>query len=147
MSKRDGILEAVIEDFHLMHRSILRSQSNTKKPLPIGQKVTLQVVALRRRLSVKELASILKITPGAATQQVEALVKRGLLRRTTDKADRRVSLITLSSSGDTYYNKMVSQRALMVKSIFQNISDDELVLYKNVTSKICQQLENNRDEE
>ena len=48
---------------------------------------------------VRDISEELGITPGGISQQVENLVKMGLLERKTDEKDRRAVCITLSDKG------------------------------------------------
>lgn len=48
---------------------------------------------------VRDISEELGITPGGISQQVENLVKMGLLERKTDVKDRRAVCITLSEKG------------------------------------------------
>ena len=48
---------------------------------------------------VRDISEELGITPGGISQQVENLVKMGLLERKTDEKDRRAVCITLSEKG------------------------------------------------
>ena len=50
-------------------------------------------------LRVRDISEELGITPGGISQQVENLVKMGLLERKTDEKDRRAVCITLSEKG------------------------------------------------
>ncbi|MBP6880679.1 MarR family transcriptional regulator [Candidatus Saccharibacteria bacterium] len=147
MSDRELIVSEIIEDFEMMHRSILRHSNNEVDSLPIGQRMTLHIIAAKKSVNVKELSSILKITPGAATQQIEALVQRDLIVRSPNSNDRRISLLSLTSKGVKYYDKTVRKRRTFVAEIFCEIPTDELIDYKNTTNKICEELDKMRNEE
>jgi DNA-binding MarR family transcriptional regulator len=146
MNDREQILSEIIEDFEMMHRSILRHSNSGTDSLPIGQRMTLHIIAAKKSVNVKVLSSILKITPGAATQQVEALVQRKLVVRSPSPNDRRVSLLSLTPNGLKYYDQTVKKRRTYVANIFSRISIDELTDYKNTTNKICEELDKMRSE-
>lgn len=146
MSDREQIVSEIIEDFEMMHRSILRHSNNEANSLPIGQRMMLHIIAAKKSVNVKELSSILKITPSAATQQIESLFQRDLVTRSPNSDDRRVSLLSLTSQGAEYYDRTVKKRRTFVAEIFSKIPTDELENYKNTTNKICQELDKMRNE-
>jgi len=49
--------------------------------------------------TVKELASALRVDKSTTSRTVDALVARGLVRKTTDTEDRRCLVLTLSRTG------------------------------------------------
>lgn len=69
----------------------------------IGQPMLLFVLNdLRRegeRCTQKELAEFLNLSPSTITISINSLEKRGLIRRTTDTADKRRKLVEISAEG------------------------------------------------
>lgn len=63
-------------------------------------------VAAHEGLTPGELASRLGVHPSAATRITDALVREGLVRRDNDLADRRVTRLTLTTSGRTLWSRI-----------------------------------------
>ena len=73
-----------------------------------------------KSVRVRDISEELGITPGGISQQVETLVKMGLLERKTDEKDRRAVCITLSEKGKEI-NQWVDQ---FLSSLFQKLLAD-----------------------
>lgn len=59
----------------------------------------LRLLARRKKQSVNDLARFLEYTKAAASQNVDRLVRAGLVRRQTDDRDRRLTWISLTPKG------------------------------------------------
>jgi len=73
-----------------------------------------------KSVRVRDISEELGITPGGISQQVDTLVKMGLLERKTDEKDRRAVCITLSEKGKEI-NQWVDQ---FLSSLFQKLLAD-----------------------
>ncbi|MBP6041777.1 MarR family transcriptional regulator, partial [Candidatus Saccharibacteria bacterium] len=112
-----------------------------KDPLPAGQKTALFIIAQKEAINIKQLAELLKITSGAATQQVEGLVTRALVQRVTNPDDRRGVSLSLSKKGIQLHSRMTKNRQKFVEKIFSSLDDRELTDFKNAMLKISKSLE------
>ena len=83
-------------------------------------------------LPVKNLTSSMNVTPGRITHLVTSLEKRGLMKRSLNKDDRRVVLVTLTKKGRTLVDKIYG----LVNNFFNemlstlNLKDQEILLSK-----------------
>jgi DNA-binding MarR family transcriptional regulator len=75
----------------------LRQQSGTG--LPLSRQSALVSIEQRGPLTLGELAAIEQIAPATVTKIVTKLVHDGLVTRTTDPEDRRVSRVELTAAG------------------------------------------------
>jgi len=71
----------------------------THGEVTLGQLKLLELIALTERLSIGEVASFLRVTPAAASQSIDRLVQRRLLRRSGGARDRRTSHVALTRRG------------------------------------------------
>jgi DNA-binding MarR family transcriptional regulator len=133
---RKETLQELIVSFQSMHRGMVHRGSSIKDSIPFGQKAALFTIAMHKTINIKSLASLLHVTPGAATQHVEALVQEGLVERNTDTIDRRNVTITLSKKGSKLAQKFRKHRFEMMEKLFSEISDQELQTYLDITKKI-----------
>ena len=78
-------------------------------------------------VSVKDLAEVLSVTPGAVTQFIDALVEKGLVSREEDHADRRLLRIKLTKFAGNSFNEFKRDYFAAVSRVFDSLSDDEIV--------------------
>lgn len=72
------------------------------------------------------LAEALKVTPRAVTGLVDALVADGLTTREPHPSDRRATLVTLSSRGETVVARLERDHAALARALFGPMSRREL---------------------
>lgn len=82
-------------------RSRAALYDNNSKIMTVAQVNLLAVVYEHRETGIlmKELARKLNVTPGSASQSVEALVEMGMLEREVGQRDRRTISVTLTMRG------------------------------------------------
>ncbi len=77
-------------------------------------------------ISMKELAELSSITPGAVTQFVDGLVERGLVAREGDTNDRRIVRLKLTELAKSQFEKFRKEHLTSMFKIFEVLSDDEI---------------------
>jgi DNA-binding MarR family transcriptional regulator len=77
-------------------------------------------------ISVKDLAELSHITPGAVTQFVDALVERGMVMREGDSNDRRIVRLKLTAEAKSHFEKMRKQHLDSMIEIFEALTNDEI---------------------
>lgn len=82
----------------------------------------------RGQQSVSELAQVINISRPAISQGVNTLVNKGLVRRTTDKSDRRYVQLTLSDAGNALLDGIFDSTKQKMEALFSLLNDDELEL-------------------
>jgi DNA-binding MarR family transcriptional regulator len=137
---RNQLLQQLMENLQSMYRGMQHKSDFLKEGIPFGQKAALFTITVHGATNVKQLASLLHVTSGAATQHVEALVQEGLVERTTDANDRRNVIIVLSAKGKSLMKKLEQNRLTMLEALFSDITDQELTAYVNVMEKVNHKL-------
>lgn len=137
---RQQLLSQLIANFQNLYRGMLHKSDSHQDGIPFGQKAALLSVSLYGTANVKQIAKTLHITSGAATQHVEALVKEGLVQRAVDPHDRRNVIITVSAKGKVLTRQLEQRRLEMMEELFSDITDQELVAYNNIMSKVSQKI-------
>ena len=89
------VFHSVIED--VIERNLL--QDATRGHLTFPQLKLLRIVALEAVQSISEVAAFVGVTKAAASKSVDALVRRGFLRRTEGRQDRRAIRLSLTARG------------------------------------------------
>ena len=94
-----------------------------------------------KSVRVRDISEELGITPGGISQQVDTLVKMGLLERKPDEKDRRAVCITLSEKGKEI-NQWVDQ---FLSSLFQkllaDVPEEKRYVFAEVLDSMYQTLE------
>lgn len=77
-------------------------------------------------ISVKELAELSSVTPGAVTQFVDGLVEGGLVAREGDPNDRRIVRLKLTEQAKSHFEKFRKEHLTSMFKIFEALTDEEL---------------------
>jgi DNA-binding MarR family transcriptional regulator len=77
-------------------------------------------------LRVSEIAECEQVDKSTATVRVQALQRDGLVERTPDSADARVSVIAISAGGRQAIARLRAARRLLLAELFGDADPDEL---------------------
>lgn len=116
-------------------------ESERRCILKIGGKITpalkhaLMMIGTDGSLNVSQLATMLKVTPGAATQHVAALEKLKLVERKASSADRREVTIQLTALGHDMYKDIRAEFLQSLDIAFEDLDDEELQQFVELMSK------------
>lgn len=86
--------------------------------------------------SLKDLAECFTMSPSAATQLVDGLVKDGLVRRTEDENDRRKVEVSLTPAGVTKLQAAQKSRLASLTKMMEPLTDAELAQLRVLQKKI-----------
>ena len=92
-------------------------------------------------LSQQTIADILQKDKNSVTKFIDSLEKKGLVFRSTDKADRRINNISVSEEGRRLKQKTTDVAVNTMKSVLDGISEDELAICITVMEKIKKNIE------
>jgi DNA-binding MarR family transcriptional regulator len=90
-----------------------------------SQSRALRVVGARGQTRVSDLAEALRIAPRSATEVVDGLQVRGLVRRAPDPTDRRAVHVVLTPAGRTLLDEVAAARAADARELFGRLSADD----------------------
>ena len=94
-----------------------------------------------KSVRVRDISEELGITPGGISQQVETLVKMGLLERKPDEKDRRAVCITLSEKGEEI-NQWVDQFLTnLFQKLLADVPEEKRWVFAEVLDSMYQTLE------
>lgn len=88
-------------------------------------------------LRMSALAERLGIVPRSATTVVDALEAAGLAARTTDPANRRAVLVTLTDSGAALLARMADARRKAARDLFANLSPDRRETLREILAELA----------
>ena len=125
---RERLTRRIIELHRRVNRAIRERtlDSWVKLDLTIPQLKSLFYISQHEKVNSSGLAAGIRVTPANVTGIVDRLVEQGLLTRTADADDRRVSWLTLTDKGKTLINDLREGRAQEMRRILDRLTEVEL---------------------
>jgi DNA-binding MarR family transcriptional regulator len=74
---------------------------------------------------MSDLSDQLRIAPRSATEVVDALESRDLVRRRPDPSDRRATLVELTEQGESVLEAIRAARGMEAERTFDRLSDTD----------------------
>ena len=138
MKNRKQLIEEILENFRALARRIITEGHRGLERCPITptQAQILFIVLRQKNISVKELAEKLSISPSAVVQLIEGLVESEYLIKTNHPEDHRFVQIAPSEKAIDQIKKFKSCFVKKIATLFDNLSDDELIQYNKLNKKI-----------
>ena len=136
---RQLLIQDLIEQFTQVARSMHGNHNFPFGKNMLGRQqlmILFFVFEKKGSASVKELAQFLRVTPGAITQFIDALVEKKLVRREENAVDRRSINIKLTTSSEKQFNDFRKKYLINAGRAFENLSDKELAQFTKLLSKI-----------
>jgi len=124
----EELIARIIEAQRRMNRVIRERtlDSWVKLNLTIPQLKSLFYISRHGRVNLSGLASGIRVTPANVTGIADRLVEQGLLTRTPDPDDRRVSWLRATDKGKTLINDLREGRAQEMRRILDQLTEEEL---------------------
>jgi len=127
---RERLTRRIIELHHRVNRGI---RERTFDPwanldLTIPQLKSLFYVSRHGKANPSALAAGIRVTPANVTVIVDRLVEQGLLIRTADANDRRISWLTVTDKGKTLIDELREGRAQEMRRMLDRLTEEELAL-------------------
>ena len=88
-----------------------------------------------------ELADKMNIKTSTMVHLIDRLEKEGLVKRDTDKDNRRILRLSCTSKGNELNQRMLPVGDSFTKAISEDISEKELEVFKYVLEKFLKNLE------
>ena len=100
----------------------------------------------REGISQKEISQALQISPPTVAVSIKRLEKAGIIERTADEKDQRLSRIYLTEEGKTVTEKARECIREKEKLLFQGFSESEICLLRRFFLQMIQNLEEDGNE-
>jgi len=104
--------------------------------LTMNQFVVLEVLYHRGDLQVGAITKLIMSTPGNVTVVVKNLTRDGLVQTLPSPEDSRVRIVSITEVGKTLISSMFGQHAANLKSYFDMLSDEEMVVMYDLLRKL-----------
>ncbi len=98
-----------------------RSLADVAEEVTVQQYRALVVLASQGPQRVLSLAEALAVTPSTATRMCDRLVRKGLVRRRTDRNDRRQVRVALTPAGRELVDTVTERRRLEITELVASI--------------------------
>ena len=139
MSREENINEIVFS-FINFRKGLIKDAHTHDFKLPHAQGEALFCVFYQHEVTVSELARLLRVTPGAATQLADALVHSGDVQREADEHDRRVTKLKLSSKGEKVLQESKKAKLAKLNQILAPLDDFEIETFARLLKKVSQSI-------
>ncbi len=96
----------------------------SEEDLSFTQVAALHIIDREKNVNVNDIASRLSLSVSATSRMLEELVKKSLIERKEDQSNRRVKIVTLSSLGVEFMNKLSIERVKIVESQRSGLKDN-----------------------
>jgi DNA-binding MarR family transcriptional regulator len=116
--------ESLSEAFRSLAHRLRTTSQETLAPWDItpSHLRALRVLARHGEMRLSELSDHLHIAPRSATEVVDALETRGLVRRRPDPDDRRATLVELTEHGTAVMEAIRTARESRAERLFDRLS-------------------------
>lgn len=118
---RDEVVDAVLSASRVLVAIAARSLADVGEEVTLTQYRSLVVLASRGPQGIGSLADALGVTQPTASRLVERLVKKGLVRRRTDRGDRRQVRVGLSESGRRLVDTVSARRRHQIAKLLRAV--------------------------
>ncbi len=104
--------------------------------LSMNQFEVLEVLYHRGDLQVGAITKLIESTPGNVTVVVKNLTRDGLVQTLPSPEDSRVRIVSITEAGKSLIRGMFTGHAANLKSYFDVLSDEELVIVYDLLRKL-----------
>lgn len=108
--------------------------------LPLGEARCLAAIGRFAPLSVNDLARAANLNKAQASRSAQALVERGMVRKTTRETDARGVLLALTPLGEAVYERVIRLIAQRNQEIFGCLSPAEQEQLGHMLDRIARRL-------
>ena len=115
------MVDAVLSASRVLVAVAARSLADVAEEVTLTQYRTLVVLASRGPQNLAGLAEAVGVTPATATRMCDRLVRKGLIRRRTERDDRRQLRVALTVKGRSLVDAVTVRRRQEIGRIMSEI--------------------------
>lgn len=141
MSREDHI-QNIVQSFVVFRKGIVKNAPGVSH----AQADAMFCMFENDSITVGELAQMLQITPGAATQLTDSLIKARHIERESDSSDRRVTRIKLSKEGQKVLEEAKKEKLAKLQKILAPLADEELQTLATLLKKVSKSVQEHKGE-
>src|ERR1035438_6344690 len=121
----DSVIDAVLTASRVLVAVAARSLADVAEEVTLTQYRTLVVLASRGPQNLAGLAEAVGVTPATATRMCDRLVRKDLIRRRTERDDRRQLRVALTIKGRSLVDAVTVRRRQEIGQIMSEIPRSE----------------------
>jgi DNA-binding MarR family transcriptional regulator len=130
------VVDAVLSASRVLVAVAARSLSDVAEEVTLTQYRTLVILASRGPQNLAGLAEAVGVTPATATRMCDRLVRKGLVRRRTERDDRRQLRVALTAKGRSLVDAVTDRRRREIEIIMKDISTEEQVVLVQALARL-----------
>jgi DNA-binding MarR family transcriptional regulator len=119
------VVDAVLSASRVLVAVAARSLADVAEEVTLTQYRTLIVLASRGPQSLAGLAEAVGVTPATATRMCDRLVRKDLIRRRTERDDRRQLRVALTARGRSLVDAVTVRRRQEIGRIMSEIPAEQ----------------------
>jgi DNA-binding MarR family transcriptional regulator len=131
----DSVVDAVLSASRVLVAVAARSLADVAEEVTLTQYRTLVVLASRGPQNLAGLAEGVGVTPATATRMCDRLVRKDLVRRRTERDDRRQLRVALTAKGRSLVDAVTDRRRREIELIMKDIPTKEQVVLIQALSR------------
>jgi DNA-binding MarR family transcriptional regulator len=117
----DSVVDAVLSASRVLVAVAARSLADVAEEVTLTQYRTLVVLASRGPQNLAGLADAVGVAPATATRMCDRLVRKDLIRRRTERDDRRQLRVALTAKGRSLVDAVTGRRRQEIARITNEI--------------------------
>jgi DNA-binding MarR family transcriptional regulator len=118
---QEAMVDAVLSASRVLVAIAARSLADAGEEVTLPQYRSLVVLASRGPQSMAALAEAVAVTPATASRMCDRLVKKGLIRRRSDRHDRRQVRLALTETGRHLVDAVSARRRQEIAALLEAI--------------------------
>jgi DNA-binding MarR family transcriptional regulator len=132
----DPVIDAVLSASRVLVAVAARSLADVAEEVTLTQYRTLVVLASRGPQNLAGLADAVGVTPATATRMCDRLVRKDLVRRRTERDDRRQLRVALTTKGRSLVDAVTERRRREIGRIVREIPVEEQVVLVHALGRL-----------
>ena len=96
-----------------------------KHDMTFSQMEVFRFVGLSGKETMKDIARYLKITPPSSTEIIDEMEKKGLIKRKSDKKDRRVVFVELTSKAKKLFVLLSKHKDIILEKMVSKLNEKD----------------------
>jgi DNA-binding MarR family transcriptional regulator len=121
----ESVVNAVLAASRVLVAVAARSLADTAEEVTLTQYRTLVMLASRGPQSLAGLADAVAVTPATASRMCDRLVGKGLVRRRTERGNRRQIRVALTAEGRHLVDAVTARRRCEIERIISSMPSNE----------------------
>lgn len=137
--KREVVDRQLLDFLHLHKDTMRRFFQNCG--LFNGHPFHLFYIHTHPGVTQKELSEQLNVAPATIAISIRRLESAGLVERTRDTKDKRISHLSLTEKGIDMDNRCLKGKDFLIESLYKDFSEEELTTLSTLLKKMTNNLE------